>query len=239
MKAARSVIQFPNPDNMTDKRRDPVWGRARSSRGQVQNGGNPDVYFEAAVAFLADYPVGSRLSDDDLDVWLENHGFLIIPPTNTPKDSNEWGGHLLKRKMERNALNKAAQHYRMFTEFDSETFMVEHIKGTHQYEVRALHIAVFVNEWQQRADRHTATIKRQMQRILQGVPWEAIAPHIRANLVRVYRELTYFQEDTAIRAQRMNALVQESYSEVEGVIGGVALRQLLEGPKDEDTEEDE
>lgn len=226
---SKSVLPFP-----TQPRKAP-WGEAKYKRGQVQTGIDPDVYFKAAVAFLGDYPVGSRLSNGDLDVWLEMHGFLSIPQINDKK-SNEWQGHLLKRSMERMALNKAAQHYRMTTEFDSETFIITHLKGTDQYEVRALQIAVFVNEWQQRADRHTATIMRQMRHVMQGLPWESIPPHVRSNIVRVYRELGYFQEDTTIRAGRMNALVQESYAEIEGIIGSVALRQLLGGPGDDNNE---
>ena len=158
----------------------PPWGTAATSRGMRHH--------DAAVAFLAAYPIGSVLSADAFGEWLVHYG-LIEAPTDTRKDCDAWIAHLHRRNQIKKCINKAASHRRM-SEQGLQPYAVMG-KGL-TLEVLATHVAIQKANVGARIPKFVRTVRRQLNELMQSTEWAKLPPY-----ERIFAESLFSDTNTA------------------------------------------
>jgi len=162
----------------------PEWGKANDKRGVK--------YTDWAAKFAERFPVGSILTADELDVWLEEQGLLTRPPEGAPKDSDAWLGHLQRRHIHRGKLNKASTHPRLL-EQGVTPFSLDAVGGG--FEVRAPHSSAARMEIHSRLQSLVGTKRKQLKYLMQSTYWEALPPYVRDYTENLHDEIEMFSEN--------------------------------------------
>jgi hypothetical protein len=211
------------------------WGDANPRRGLN--------YREYAKTFVKDHPVGTVISGDDLDHWLQKMQLLTIPPLDSPKDSDAWLGHLQRRHITRNRINKAATHPRM-TEENSTPFIILAIQGG--FEIRAPHTAITKSELPRKLKTLIETKRKQLAYLMQSADWTALPPHERSVAETLYDDIDNFTDDIKIGADRISRKLAKLESRIKRALDdgsikpkGNAIKQLLLEMTPEDAEDNE
>src|SRR5262245_38037495 len=210
----------------------PDWGLPNDRRGVAHH--------ELAMEFVKDYPVGSVLSAEKLDLWLQDHAILNITPTDSPKTSDAWLGHLQRRHIARSKLNKAGTHPRLI-EQGSTPFSIDAIGGV--FEIRAPHIAVSKFSLPKKVQTLIGTKRQQLAYLMQSADWERLPPYERVFAEAIFDDITKYAKDIRtdaedldnkfVKLQRRLDLLMKAGSIV-AADGGI--KQLIAAPL-EDTEE--
>lgn len=139
------------------------WRKANDRRGVK--------YDDLAKQFVKDYPIGSVLKTVDLDIWLQNHGLLIRPPNDTPKDSDAWLGHLQRRHIMRNNINKAATHPRLLEEGFTPFSIDAHDGG---FQVHAPQESMVEGRLPKKIESIVKTKKKYLTYLMQSTDWASM-----------------------------------------------------------------
>jgi hypothetical protein len=220
---------------------DLVWGRANPVRGLVRTAGSPTAYIEHAVALVREYPVGSVLSAQQFDYWLQGRELLVVPADGISKDSDAWLGHLQRRHQRRAKINKAATHPRMFEEYQSHAFMVGAVGGG--FEIRSPHAAASNSDLVRKVSSLTITKRRQIAHLMQSTDWLSLPPHEQAVAEVIYDDIVALEEDTSTSADRITSKLERLEHRIQLALNSGDLKptdgggfQLLLG--NEGTEDD-
>jgi hypothetical protein len=153
------------------------------------------------MQFISDHPIGTILSTAKFDEWLAANGLLTLPPKDAPKDSDAWLGHLQRRHIQRNRLNKAATHPRMIDQ-GSTPFLVAASGGG--FEVQAPHIAVSRAELPAKLKSIAKTKYKQLGHLMQSADWTRVPPHDRAFAEGFYLDIEHYVDRTSRDADFLN-----------------------------------
>ena len=213
-----------------------AWGQASDRRGMG--------YADLAKKFLVSFPLNSKIHPDQFDAWLHQHGMLVLPPANSPKNSDAWLSHLQRRHIMKGRLNKAASHPRMASE-GSTAFSIVAIGGG--LEVLASHLAVSKIELPNKLKTLAVTKRQQLAYLMQSADWSALPPHERAIGEEIYSDIDAFVEDTGTRADRISAKLARLEHRIGAMLasGEIVPRnggftQMLAAPEtNDDIEEDD
>jgi hypothetical protein len=205
------------------------WGKANDRRGVA--------YAGLAKTFVLEFPIGTKLANERWDEWLQTQGLLRIPPANVSKDSDAWLGHLQRRHIQRNRLNKAATHPRM-TDEGSTPFVVLSLRGG--FEVQAPHVAASRAELPRKITSLTETKRKQLGYLMQSSDWSVLPAHEQAIAEAIYDDIDAFTVDTRTAAERISIKLAKLERRIRMLLdaGKVTpmndgLRRLL-GPAEDD-----
>jgi len=207
----------------------PEWGKANDRRGVKRT--------QLAVEFVKDYPIGTVLSAEALDIWLQDHGMLTVPPKDAPKNSDAWLGHLQRRHIIRNQINKAATHPRLL-EKGSTPFSIDALAGG--FEVRAPHQAISKSEVPRKVQSLVGTKKRQLAYLMQSTDFPVLPEAIRETAEEIFDAIQNYAEDIRTGANRLDKQFTKLQRKIQlkleaGSIvptnGGI--KQLLASPSEE------
>lgn len=159
------------------------WGQANKNRGIR--------FHDLAMAFVDKFPIGTALSDAQLDRWAAQQKQLKVPPQGTSKDADAWLAHLQRRHQFRYSLNKAGAHPRM-TENGSTPFVVESVsQGV--YEVRSPHDALHKQTMPQKVESLVRTKRKQLTYLMQSADWDQLPPAERIYAESLYDDIENFE----------------------------------------------
>lgn len=221
----------------TQSRDEELWGRANDRRG-IAYTGNGVSYVEYATDFVRQFPIGTTLSTQQFDEWLQGRGLLRIPLPNVSKNSDAWLGHLQRRHQHREKINKAATHPRMWGR-GSTPFIVAAYAGG--YEVQAPHAAAARSHAVDRIASLTVTKRRELAYLMQSADFTQLPPHERMRAEEVFQAIEEFAEDTKIGVERLHNKFSRLASrlrssmdrgEMQSVDG--SLKRLVDQRSDED-----
>lgn len=177
-------LQARSPDPIAPES---PWGQANPMRGVN--------HVDTAIAFLAEFPVGSFLSQDAFDDWAQRHGLLNVP-TGAPKRSDAWMAHLQRRHHLRYGINQAGAHPRMET-----PFVVESVKGNlGQLEVRSPDVAIQKNRFLDRVESLCKTKRQQLAYLMQSADWSSLPPEERLTAEMLHYDIEMFQKQMALQS---------------------------------------
>lgn len=186
-----------------DNREEEAWGKANDRRGTAY-AGNGVSYRDYAVAFAREFPIGTILTHQQFDEWLQRCGLLTIPPSDASKGSDAWMGHLQRRFQHRDKINKAATHPRMW-ERGSTPFVIAAYAGG--YEVQAPHTAATRSHIGDSIMSLLETKKKQIAYLMQSSDWTQLPPYERVMAQEIYEDLSEYSEDMKTGADRHNKKV--------------------------------
>jgi hypothetical protein len=192
-----------------------VIGYAPDSRGNARDG-NGKSYTQHAIEFIRDYPIGSFLVREALDEWLCTAGLLDIPSEDTPKDANEWMGHLLRRRKVCVKLNEASIHPRMF-EYGVEPYVIAAVHGG--YEVSTPASEVINGKIAKKFRTITETKRRQLLVLMRAADWSKVPLPTKTLALGVYLDIEAFAQDTKTGAERIGHKLSNLHKTVQKVLG--------------------
>ena len=128
---------------------------------------------------------------------MQDHGFLMIPPLDVPKNSDAWLGHLQRRHIFRGRLNTAASHPRL-REMNAEPFILLATRGG--YEVCSPQLAAVRAKVPSKIASLVGTKRKQLAYLLQSADWDNLPPHERAVAETIYDDIEQFSIETVSRA---------------------------------------
>ncbi len=170
------------------------WGKANDRRGKR--------YADLALSFVADFPIGTHLTAEQFDAWLQESGLLTVPATYVAKNSDAWLGHLQRRHIIRNRINTAAVHPRMAETAQGVSFILVAIRGG--FEVQSPQVAASKAELPRKIRSLTETKRKQLSYLMQSADWSALPIHEQAIASEIYDDIDNFVVDTKTGADRIS-----------------------------------
>jgi hypothetical protein len=172
----------------TDGGSEKPWGKANPNRGAN--------YIDDAMAFIKQFPIGSKLSPEAFDEWAQKRGALNVP-TGAPKQSDAWKAYLQRRHELRYGINRAATHPRMEPPFviDAISFGL--------WEVRTPQMSISQNKILVGVQSLFNTRRRQLAYLMQSADWSALPVHERIFAENLYDQIDNFREDVERHANRL------------------------------------
>ena len=199
--------------------------------------GNPH-FTELAKAFVKSYPIGTRLSAMELDIWLQEHGELIVPPPDTPKNADSWLGHLQRRHIIIAKLNKSSAHPRMAAE-GSVPFKL--VAGGGEYLVRSPHEQIVQGEVPMKVLSLVVTKRKQLRYLMESADWSILPPYEKVFAETLNDDLDLFEEHVKSSANNLDGKFAKLRGKLQrAVTGGEitpkngGLEKFLSPPKEEE-----
>ena len=140
------------------------WDRESPRRGASHH--------DLALAFIAEFPIGSQLSQDRFGQWLQQHNLLVIAPLN----SIARRVYTYERKRWRAQINNSASHSRMNAAVGF-TFTIALI-AQDTLEVRDCIVALATTDNVRPIEMHAKARRRQMNHWAAGIDWSKHSPHV-------------------------------------------------------------
>lgn len=154
-------------------------------------------HVDAAMAFVAEFPIGSILSPERFDDWAHKKGFLNVPD-GARKSSDAWLAHLQRRHQLHYNINKAATHRRM-----DVPFAVEFVRNG-MWEVRPPHISIAKTKITQRVESLLGTKRKQLDYLMQSADWNVLPPHERIFAESLYDDLDMYQQQIELHTRNLS-----------------------------------
>jgi hypothetical protein len=204
--------------------------KASSQRGTMR-------YTQLAVAFVTQFPIGTEVTTAAFDEWLAAHGELTVPPEGTPKNSDAWLGHLQRRHICLNRINKSSTHPRITEYGDAMPFVLVHQRGL--YLVRAPHDQIVKGEIPLKLVSILDTKRKQLRYLMESADWSLLPAHERFLAEALEDDISLFEQNIRNTADNLGMKFGKLRVKIQNAItsgviqprnGGV--KRFLESPKE-------
>jgi hypothetical protein len=200
LKSSKSQIEIRNSGNVLEELPAP-----RAARGLTHN--------QMAQQFVAEFPLGTKLSISQFDDWAHRNAFLTVPPEGTSKNSDAWKAHIQRRHELRHNLNLASTHPRM----DDKAFTLDKISegpgsrsntGDAMYEVRTPPIAMRTADFHKKIRQYTdKKFRTQFRYLMQSTVWQQLSDYERDATIDLYDDLRQFNDNIKIVTAGISAKI--------------------------------
>lgn len=201
------------------------WGVINPRRGN-----NYDV---EAQQFIADFPIGTTLTNAEFDSWAHRHGYLNVPPADVDKQSDVWLAHLTRRNQLRTNIFKASTN---IVKMGDNCFVITMSKGAGGgMIVETPDVALQQVGFAAKLETLIGTKRRQLGYLMQSLDFAQLPPHQKALAENLYDELSGWNQVVQLQTKlfdgRMSKLVRQIRHDVDaGVVvpKNHAINNLLE-----------
>lgn len=185
-----------------------------------------DKYTGLAIALIAEFPIGTKLSSEEFDNWAAEQGEPAAPPAGHAKDSDAQLAHVYRRNRLRNKINKKATHPRM-RDLGHAPFSLD-VTGLNSLEVRAPQTAALALDIQNRLDRYTDTQYETLDRLVGAIDRAALPLAESFRLDGVYKTLERFKRNIKFQIADVDMEIRETVERVKAFTAK-QQKQLLDG----------
>jgi hypothetical protein len=189
--------------------------QAPDSRGMARDESGK-AYTQHAVDFIREFPIGSFLLRETLDEWFDTAGLLEVPPEDTPKDSNEWYGHVQRRHRVCGKFNAASIHPRLF-EYGVEPYVLAAVREG--YEVSTPASEIINGKIAKKFKTITETKRQQLLTLMQATDWTKVPFQTRQLALNVYLDIEAFAQATKTGADLIGHKLSNLHKTVQKVLG--------------------
>ncbi len=204
-----------------------------------------EPYREAAGAFIATFPIGTKLIAEAFDDWASSCGLLVVP-LDAPRKSDAWQAHLQRRHQLRYNINRAGSHPRM-SEDGHTPFVIETVRRGDgdrvqgQLIVRAPQDALAQTLVIRDVEKLVVTKRKQLRYLRESLDWEALTPEARLSCDMITDEIDAMKRELELkvsilgeRLARLEARIRRSVEIGEVVPRNGGIKAITDGVSDED-----
>lgn len=151
-------------------------------------------FTEVAKVLIQKYPVGEILSATLMDQWLHDQELLIVPPEGTPKNSDQWLGHLQRRHIVIGRINRSSTHPRMRDQ-GSVCFVIVARGG--KFLIKAPQEVILEGELPKKLQSVCVTGRKHLRFLMESADWPSLAAHEKAIAEAIDDDFDLFEEHIA------------------------------------------
>lgn len=216
----------------------PTWKPEHGNRGTTDQ----DIR-NACVAFITEFPYGTRLATDQFDAWLERQGLLNVP-VNVSKRSDAWKAHLQRRHEIKRKMTTFSTTTKIRRDGTRAPFVIETIAGSNgQWEVRSPEHAISLKEPGLRVQKLVDTNRRKIEQLMASADWERLPPYMKVFARSLLGAIDTFKSTIDAHGSGLDRQFQELQNDLKELEREGVLKSANGGIKaitsDSDVDDDE